>query len=88
MGAADVIVLSDTTVSPTTGFIVYADHEADFNAQISTFSRRGLFAGAGGTETNNVTANTTATVGSGALVAAYNISVTAYDYRQQAGAAR
>ncbi len=79
VGAADVIVLSDTTVSPTTGFIVYADHEADFNAQISTFAG-GLFAGSGGTETNNVTANTTATVGTGAMVAAYNISVTAYDY--------
>ncbi len=79
VGASDVIVLSDTTVSPTTGFIVYADHEADFNAEISTFSG-GLFAGTGGTETNNVTANTVATVGGGAMVAAYNISVTAYDY--------
>jgi hypothetical protein len=79
VGASDVIVLSDTTVSPTTGFIVYANHEADFNAQISTFSG-GLFAGTGGTVTNNVTANTTATVGAGAMVAAYNISVTAYDY--------
>jgi hypothetical protein len=79
VGASDVIVLSDTTVSPTTGFIVYADHEADFNAQISTFAG-GLFAGSGGTETNNVTAHTTATVGSSAMVAAYNISVTAYDF--------
>jgi hypothetical protein len=79
VGNSDVIVLSDTTVSPTTGFIVYADHEADFNGRISTFAG-GLFAGTGGTETNNVTANTTATVGSGAMVAAYNISVTAYDY--------
>ncbi|HET6237314.1 MAG TPA: hypothetical protein VFE41_20495 [Acetobacteraceae bacterium] len=79
VGASDVIVLSDTTVSPTTGFIVYADHEADFNARISTFAG-GLFAGTGGTETNNVTANTTAIVGGDAMVAAYNISVTAYDF--------
>ena len=78
VGASDVIVLSDTTVSPTTGFIVYADHENDFNAQISTFAG-GLFAGTGGTETNNVTANTVATVGANAMVAAYDISVTAYD---------
>ena len=79
VGASDVIKLSDTTVSPTTGFIVYADHEADFNARISTFAG-GLFAGTGGSVTNNVTANTTATVGGNAMVAAYNISVMAYDY--------
>ncbi len=75
IGSSDSIFLLDQTVGLTNGFILAAAHTATFNAQISTFAG-GLFAGAGGSLNNEVTANTTASIGSSALVSAYDINVT------------
>jgi hypothetical protein len=76
VGASDNIHLSDTVVGPVNGLIVAADHTAQFNDQITTFAG-GLFAGAGGSVSNNVTSNDQAVVGANAMIAAYNIDVTA-----------
>ena len=76
VGNSDKISLTDQTVGPLTGFVMSADHTATFNEQISTLAG-GLFAGSGGSVDNEVNATDTANVGTNAMIAAYNIDVTA-----------
>src|SRR5208282_5129324 len=70
---------ASSNVNLTGTFVVDAAHTAAFNEEITSFAG-GLFAGTGGSSSNEVTAHTTASVGASAFVSAAAIRITATDH--------